>query len=439
MNERRHFYCALLSLLPVWISAQSITLTFDGLLNGTSVSVDSVSIENLTAGGDTMLYNPDAFILGSVGIREAVAIGDVIRSMPNPFLEATEIIVPSIGGEMLLSVHDASGREVAAQRVEVAPGQHRFHFTSTMPGAYIVRVQQNGQRRTHRMIGLQGTAEGAVSLSHEGLSSLNAKSGRSLFSWQPGDELRFTGYATHSGDVLSAVIMETPAASTALTFAFSAGSGAVCPEGATVTDIDGNTYPVVQIGGQCWMAENLRTTRYRDGSILPNVTVNGEWAQLNTGAWCNYQNNASYDATYGKIYNWFAAVDPRGLCPAGWHVPTDQEWKQLEVTVGVPVADVDLTGLRGVAQNAGGKLKATALWNAPNAGANNESGFSGLPAGNRLNAGSFFGFGNYGTWLTVTESSAENVWYHGLYYSNGGTDRGNNTKRNGCCVRCLMD
>jgi uncharacterized protein (TIGR02145 family) len=117
----------------------------------------------------------------------------------------------------------------------------------------------------------------------------------------------------------------------------------VCP--ATVTDVDGNVYPVVQIGGQCWMAANLRTAHYSDGSIIPHVTDGYAWGQQNTGAWCNYDNDPANNATYGKIYNWFAAANP-GICPLGWHAPTDAEWMTLESTLGVPAEELNIEGWR---------------------------------------------------------------------------------------------
>ena len=121
----------------------------------------------------------------------------------------------------------------------------------------------------------------------------------------------------------------------------------LCPEPPTVdcpetdafscTDtvyFDGYGYPTVLIGDQCWFAENLRTTVYADGSAIPEVTDSGAWAGLSTGARCDYDNDASNVATYGRLYNWYAAVDAAGLCPTGWHVPTDDEWTALENFLG---------------------------------------------------------------------------------------------------------
>jgi uncharacterized protein (TIGR02145 family) len=138
----------------------------------------------------------------------------------------------------------------------------------------------------------------------------------------------------------------------------------------TVTDIDGNIYHTVTIGTQVWMVENLKTTKYRNGDPIPNVTGNA-WAALTTGAYCWYNNDAAtYKATYGALYNWYAVADSRNIAPTGWHVPTDAEWTTL-------------TTFLGGESVAGGKLKETGTnhWTSPNTGATNETGFTALPGG----------------------------------------------------------
>ena len=194
-----------------------------------------------------------------------------------------------------------------------------------------------------------------------------------------------------------------------------------------VSDIEGHIYQTVLIGSQFWMAENLRSATYANGEPIPNVT-DTTWAQLSTGAWCHYDNNTANDAIYGKLYNWYTTVDPRGLCPVGWHVPTDAEWTVL----------MDYLGGESVA---GGKMKSTTGWNAPNTGATNESGFSGLPGGSRAasNDGLYDLVGYYGDLWSSSESSAAFAWFCFLDLYSGGTARFSNDKRNGHSVRCLRD
>jgi uncharacterized protein (TIGR02145 family) len=195
-----------------------------------------------------------------------------------------------------------------------------------------------------------------------------------------------------------------------------------------VTDIDGNTYPVIQIGTQLWMAKNLATTKYNDGADIPNVTDNGDWSSLSTPAYCWHNNDelANKD-TYGALYNWFT-VETQKLCPIGWHVPTDNEWAIL------------INNLGG-ASIAGGKLKEAGYlhWNSPNTGATNEFGFEALPCGNRRIDGSFFNHGTSGEWWSSTASESFSAWCRAMYNDAGSVDRLALYNRNGFTVRCVKD
>jgi uncharacterized protein (TIGR02145 family) len=187
-------------------------------------------------------------------------------------------------------------------------------------------------------------------------------------------------------------------------------------------------YPSVLIGAQYWMEKNLEVTTYRNGDPIPYVTDATAWAALTTGAWCYYNNDPANASLYGKLYNWYAVNDPRGLAPVGWHVPTDDEWTTLSTTLGGDAV-------------AGGKMKVagTTRWTAPNTGADNSSGFAGLPGGNRYGSGTFNDVGNNGYWWSSTENSATTAWFRYLNYVNGIIYRSNYNKQNGFSVRCLRD
>lgn len=197
---------------------------------------------------------------------------------------------------------------------------------------------------------------------------------------------------------------------------------------APVTDIDGNEYATIQIGTQVWMAENLRTSKYCNGDPIPNVTDYTQWANLTTGAWSHYNNDSQYENPYGKLYNWYAVADSRNICPCDWHVPTDAEYTLL-------------TDYLGGQALAGGKMKSTGTqyWSSPNTGATNESGFSGLPGGYRNIGGTFYYFGNLGSWWSSTEGGTNSAWDRYLYFSNGNVYRNNASKGDGFSVRCLRD
>ncbi|MBI1193798.1 MAG: hypothetical protein GC205_11595 [Bacteroidetes bacterium] len=160
---------------------------------------------------------------------------------------------------------------------------------------------------------------------------------------------------------------------------FTVGVGSSCP--ATVTDLDGNVYTTVEIGSQCWTAENLKVERDRNGDNIPSGLSNSAWQATTDGASSVYNGVAANKATYGLLYNWFTTIDPRGLCPTGWHVPTDLEWTRLTDFLGGE-------SVAGGAMKTTGTLSAgTGLWQSPNALATNSSGYSGLPGGFRFNEG----------------------------------------------------
>lgn len=219
----------------------------------------------------------------------------------------------------------------------------------------------------------------------------------------------------------------------------------------TVTDIDGNVYNTIQIGDQFWMAENLKTTRYADGSVIPNVESTLDWDLLDdTGkGYCWYNNQATNKDIYGALYSWSAALNGattsgqvpsgiQGACPDGWHIPSDGEWRILEQALGMTPYWLELTGWRGTDE--GGKLKEQGFshWVSPNSGASNESGFIALPGGNRSLSGNFSGMGSYGYFCSTTE------YMNGVairYLSNTSSQiwLGNLSKRMGTSVRCLAD
>jgi uncharacterized protein (TIGR02145 family) len=186
--------------------------------------------------------------------------------------------------------------------------------------------------------------------------------------------------------------------------------------------------PTIQIGTQKWMNKNLDVAFYRNGDPIPQVTDPTAWAALTTGAWCYYNNDSTQGNKYGKLYNWYAVDDPRGLAPQGWHIPSDAEWTILETTLGGSTV-------------AGGKMKeaGTLNWTIPNTGGNNNSGFAGLPGGTRNGGGTFNSVGGNGYWWSATESATSTAWYRTLSYFNGTIHRNYANKRYGFSVRCLRD
>jgi uncharacterized protein (TIGR02145 family) len=184
----------------------------------------------------------------------------------------------------------------------------------------------------------------------------------------------------------------------------------------------------VTIGSQIWTGCNLDVTTYRNGDVIPQVSNPTQWANLTTGAWCYYNNDPANGAVYGKLYNWYAVNDARGLAPTGWHIPTDVEWLTLITTLGgEPVA--------------GGKMKVagTTRWSTPNTAAINSSGFAGLPGGIRSDLGTFVNVGLGGYLWSSTEANLSNAWFRLLDYDYGSLVTYNYFKQIGLSVRCVRD
>jgi uncharacterized protein (TIGR02145 family) len=209
----------------------------------------------------------------------------------------------------------------------------------------------------------------------------------------------------------------------------------------TVTDVDGNSYNTVQVGAQCWMQSNLKVSKYRNGDNIPAGWFNSDWGNTTSGAYSIFGHNPVNDGLYGKLYNHYAVMDTRGLCPSGWHVPTDEEWNVM-VKYLDPNADTGAVGWQN--SNAGGALKSTAIlptpsgWSPPNTGATNSSGFTAGPGGHRDYDGNFNEFSNNGYWWS-SSFSGSNAFYRNLTFINGNIYRLNTTRTYGFSARCLRD
>jgi uncharacterized protein (TIGR02145 family) len=208
-------------------------------------------------------------------------------------------------------------------------------------------------------------------------------------------------------------------------------------ETATVKDIDGNVYHTVTIGTQVWMVENLKTSKYNDGTVIPNVTDNRAWEALTTGAWCNYKNDKSTGTKYGKLYNWYA-VNTGKLAPVGWHVPSDEEWQTLNNYV---------SNNLGTSGSVAKALAATTHWISTNdIGAigndltkNNSTGFTALPGGCRFGSGSFSDIDYEGSWWSSTQGGTYGTWYSVMNHNDSDLGSHYSYKDYGLSVRCVKD
>lgn len=234
--------------------------------------------------------------------------------------------------------------------------------------------------------------------------------------WQVPVGLKGTGFALKLSSVSNSAVY-TMSSEFEIVSTFSYG---------TVTDIEGNVYKTVKIGNQTWMVENLRTTKYNDGTAIPEVAINASWIGLSTPGYCWYNNDpANHKSTYGALYNWHT-VNTGKLAPAGWHVPTQAEWNSLLNAV-------------GGSNVAGGNLKGLTLWDSPNIGASNAYGFNAVPGGTRSTSGSFMLLGYSGQWWSATQYNATNSYIYIIYCNNAAVTSGYSTKINAASILCVKD
>jgi len=411
------------------LQAQDYMISFAG--TGASTTVDSVKIENLTQGIKLKMKGSDVLhLMGTTGIETIIGDEDgKISIYPNPMKDFAKMQfdLPE-SGETLITLYEITGRIIVQIRDFLSTGNHTFGIQGIKEGIYFVRVNTGKYSSAGRLIS-SGSQTTGTKITYENNIALQEKQNDSkgtneekVMQYTTGDRLKLTGVS----GICKTVMTDVPTSTKTITFNFIA-----------CTDRDGYNYSVVQIGTakgttnnhdlkpdigvQTWMAENLKSSRLNDGSPIPYVGDDLQWPYLTSTAYCYYDNSIGNRDVYGALYNWFA-VSTGKLCPAGWHIPSSIEWQNL----------VDFLGGSYVA---GGKLKesGTSHWESPNTGANNETGFTALPAGYR--AGSFYNKGQYG-WFW---DSIMNPYCREMFANFSNIYSVSVNKELGISVRCIKD
>ena len=410
-----------LLLIVVFAQAQDYKISFAG--TGESSSIDTVTVENLTQGTNMALGGAEILHLvgTSTGLNPLPVNADkAFHIYPNPMTEESTIEFVAIeSGIAYIEIFDILGRRVGTVQNRLPIAVHSYIVSGLPSGIYTVRINSQAYAYTGKLIS-NGSPGRGIKISYKGNNAIpettqKLKSANSEITMQytTGDLLKITG----SSGKYSTIIMDVPTESKTTTFTFIA-----------CTDADGNNYPVVKIGDQWWMAENLNTTVYNDGTPIPFETDSAIWSNLVAHGYCWYNSNVGNKDTYGALYNWFT-VNSGKLAPIGWHVPTDEEMTTL-------------TTYLGGESIAGGKLKesGTTHWNTPNTGATNETGFTALPGGYRgFLDGTYYSVGNGGYWWSSTEGNASKAWCRYLSSSSSEVISSNNWKGFGFSVRCIRD
>lgn len=406
------------------IHAQNYQISFAG--TGASTTVDSVQVENLSQCTHTALGGSDILHLqGIVGINELNTGNNTLHIYPNPTTGDCSVDFEATAqGEATIGLYDVSGKRILQVQELLSKGHHTYSMSGISSGAYTLKIESDNYSYTAKIVSNNVTS-GVVQIKQiETFQSIDnqnngttdgLKGSKSVIPMQynTGDRLKLTG----KSGIYRTVFMLIPTSDQTVTFNFIA-----------CTDADNNNYSVVVIGTQTWMAENLKTSKYSNGSTIPNVTVDTSWNNLTTGACCDYSNTPSNSSIYGKFYNWYAVSDANNICPAGWHAPVITEWTTLITYLGGSTV-------------AGGKLKknCTTLWQTPNVGATNETGFTALPGGYRPANGLFLQLGNYGNWWSSTSASTYIGSYVGMGYNYGDISSITGGKKMGFSVRCVKN
>ncbi|MBW6492907.1 MAG: fibrobacter succinogenes major paralogous domain-containing protein [Lentimicrobium sp.] len=448
-------------IMGTFAQKPTMTLTFTADNNGQHVPLNSILIENLTQGGDTTLFSPDTILVINyvLGIGENETIGanvfTVFQNYPNPMEGQTTVNLYLPEREnVLIIISDIVGRDIFKQEYMLDQGKHSFTFLPGKENLYFLTAWLKHQNQTIKMFNSPSNAHGfgICKLEYNGRQSgiEDYKSGNNTnnFVFDMGDLLRFTA----SSVLGERTIINTPSGDQNYTFQYGSG-GQPCPGMPTITDIEGNVYNTVLIGEQCWMKENLKTTKYRNNTPIEYPgTDNDAWQNNTTGAYAWYNSDIGWKDSYGALYNWHAVNNATGLCPTGWHVPSDAEWTQLVdyvVAQGFPNqwdnpngTGNALRSCRQVNSPLGGECNTSAhpRWEAHDTHHGfDEFSFSGFPGGVRYNVGSFATIGYYGYWWSSNEGSTDFAWFSSLNYDNSSVVKLGYGKAHGLSVRCLRD
>ncbi len=408
----------LFSLIFIKVYSQNFLISFAG--SGASTSINSVIVTNLMQNSTVTLNSGDVLNLGVVGINELNLYDNRLQIYPNPMQGQTELsFYAQQTGNTQLIISDISGKELYKISCKLVQGIHKYKIAGLSQGVSFINIIGDSYFYTSKLINLNSSQNdiNITYLGHEGstsiISKLKSTNSTVNMSYNTGDYLLFKGI---SGNY-STIVTDIPTSSKTINFNF-----------VSCTDCENNNYATVQIGTQLWMAENLKTTKYRNCNTIPNLTGNTAWSYDTIGAYCDYNNIPDSSSIYGRLYNWFAVVDSRNLCPIGWHVPIDSEWTTLTIYLG--------------GENiAGGKLKETGLshWLSPNTSATNETGFTALPAGGRESGGAYGYIGSIGYWWSSTEFVTSLAWFREMFSSDSNVGRYEFNKQEGFSVRCLRN
>jgi len=429
-------FLVLLVFVTTNIYSQIYTITFAA--GGAVSTLDSIEVENLTQNTHVVCDGDDVLqLVFNVGINNIESSSESINVFPNPMQDLSEIsFFAKQPGVATLSIYDITGKLLLKEENTLLKGIHKYNITGLKQGVYLISIIGNGYFYTSKIIS-HNTIKGDAKIQYIGSVKQevvinNPKSTKAIvdMDYAGGDSLKFTGYSGND----TVIVKDVPTGSKTIIFTFD-----VACESPYIDGRDGNVYPSVIIGNQCWFAKNLAYLPSVVGSATNSNTTPCYYVFGYNGVDVSAAKVTGNYTTYGVLYNWPAAMagsassttnpsSVKGVCPEGWHLPSDAEWTEL-------------TDFLSGTSVAGGKLKETGTvhWMSPNTGATDEFGFTALPGGDRITDGTFNNTTTHGYWWTTTEDTPLYAWNRGLYFNSGVVYRSSSTFGFGFSVRCVKD
>jgi uncharacterized protein (TIGR02145 family) len=460
---KKHLLIALVtSLAAANMSAQTITLQFTGRdATDHYVQLDSVIITNLTRNWQETILWPDTTLVLQVGTGIEEGGSGITPSLqlsqnnPNPFSGMTEVeLAVADKGRVTIEISDINGRLVETfHETSLQPGVHRFRVSLATAGTYTMTARQSSRSSSIKMVCSGGSSN---TIEYVGWSEKTALTPKSSTS-QPfdlGDLMEYEGYAVVNGaEVVSQTVTQVQNASEMVVLRFIgvvSGDGMPCPDAATVTDHEGNVYNTVQIGGMCWTRENMRCSTSPNGYL----TAGGNMVSTNVAYYYDYSTSSIPLVNRGLLYNWAGAMDTsatafitdsfisrRGICPAGWHVPNDDEWSNLFNYVSNVNAYRCNDHITYIAKS----LASKDYWDTfsgncvpgNNQNDNNATGFSAIPAG--CGNTSFTSSGFETLFWTSTSYNGAFATHYSIAAIRATVYKSDTNKQYGYSVRCVRD
>jgi uncharacterized protein (TIGR02145 family) len=434
------FIISLIAFCQTKIYSQDIFVNF--YPGSDTVEISSIKVENLSNGTVYNLTSIDALhIIEASDVRFMSQSFNKCEIYPNP-ADGTFYInfVAEKSEDVVISLIDAGGRLVFSESFYAERGYHKTEITGGLKGLYFVSIKGESFFYSEK---ISGTASNQQRLDLNNIQYIPLSESQITYSTKEiaqydmpytyGDVLIFTFLSNEGNKTYRPLVINNAEQ-------YAAGDVITIPVNFyACQDKELREYGVVEIDDMVWMAENLNTTSFANNSSIKNITSDNTWQQLTTVAYCDYENKTDNSDIYGKLYNWYAVDHTYGICPQGWHVPSDAEWIKLERWLGMGSSSIGVKGWRGTNEGCYLKTPGTEFWSADPDEQTNAAAFFALPGGIRTLTGEFRHLGDYASWWTATSADEQNAWCRALRADSCDIYREDGSKTLGLSVRCVYN